>query len=458
MLKAVLISVLIFSCSGSGGSLAAEGDPRRGYSMEELGINLKEHPDSPSFDFSAPSSQRDGEPLVLQGKVATHIESVDMAGHGPYVVEVASGLNLVDRKRKKLIKLEICYPKEAGSYPVLIYSHAPIASARDYRPLSAFYASHGFISIMPTHDDALVLHMKPGNQGDEKVSVFKLLKLAKTSKKELSGREEDIAKVLDSISQLPSKIDGLNGKIETKKIALVGHHAGAYSCELLTGVEINGHHKSKVADPRISAQLLFTGLNKALPPIGKQDWSQVKVPTMVVSFFDGIRAVDKQRKETLSVLNQAKDASSYLLTIDSATRKKTSRKRIRKIIRDSNVELISFRPLAFLRSKKSGASQAQKTDSESINLNTPDYDEMPGSQLMNILGVSPLDKHSDERERFEFAMGATLPFLNAYLKGSKDDLETIRKPSEKTYDSKIHVKLNPVHIFSEENEQNLPGQ
>ena len=427
----------------------ANAEESKSYSLKELGINLKKHPDTPSFDFSAPTKNEETEPVILQGAVETHIESVEMEGHGPYTVEVASGLNLVDRKRKKLIKLEICYPKEAGLYPVLIYSHAPIASARDYRPLSAFYASHGFISIMPTHEDALILHMKSSNPVDEKVSVFKLLKLARTNSKELAGRKDDIARVLDGIALLPTKVGSLADKVDQTKVAVVGHHAGAYSCELLSGVDLKDKRLRSGQDPRISAQLLFTGLNKALPPIGKQDWSRVKVPTMVVSFFDGVRSVDKQRKQTLQVLSQAKSADRYLLTIDSARRKKPSRRRVRKMLRNSNIELISFRPLNLFKKRRAHRREkvlaTESPEKMQLNLDAPDYEEMPGSQLMNVLGISPLEKHSDERERFEFAMAATLPFLNAYLKGSQTDLESLQTASEKSYGNQIKVKMKPVN-------------
>lgn len=368
-----------------------------------------------SFDYS-----------LLTGSVETRIESVDIDGHGPYTVEVASGLNLLDKKRGKRIELEASYPKEAGLYPIIVFSHAPVASARDYRPFAAFWSSHGYICVSPTHDDALVRNSKKG----ERISLLKLIKLARVDEKSLAERSRDLELAILSLPGLPGKIDGLADKMDFSKIALAGHHAGAYSAQRLSG-----------AYKQIKAQLLFMGTNKGLPSIGKQDWSSVTTPTLVVSFFDGIRSVDGQRDRLRKLLTEAHRTDLYMVTIDGEKRKRPGPRKVRRILKNSNIDLIGIHPLALFGKRKESAKPTELND-KSISTSDFDHNEMPGAELVDRLGVNPLDKRGGgERERFEFAMASTLPFLDAYLKEEKGALAAMLQDRGRAEENGIKIEI-----------------
>lgn len=368
-----------------------------------------------SFDYS-----------LLTGSVETRVESVEIDGRGPYTVEVASGLNLQDKKRGKTIELEASYPKEAGLYPVIVFSHAPVASARDYRPFAAFWASHGYICISPTHADALVRNSKKG----EKVSLLKLVNLARVDDKELNERSRDLELAILSLPGLPGKIDGLADKMDLAKIALAGHHAGAYSAQRICAVSKN-----------IKAQLLFMGTNKGLPSISTQDWSTVTTPSLIVSFFDGLRSVEGQRDRMRKLLTKAHRSDFYLVTIDGEKRKRPGPRKVRRILKDSNIDLIGIHPLALFGRRKERRSQSQ-TEDRSISTSDFDHNEMPGTELIDRLGINPLNKRdSGERERFEFAMASTLPFLDAYLKEERSALAAMLQDKSKAIEKGIKIEI-----------------
>lgn len=87
------------------------------FSPNDLGIVLEKHPDQAKFDFSS----KENEPKLLEGLVSTKIENVESPDAGSYTVEIASGLSIVDRRRKKLIPFEIAYPKNSGHFPVIVF-------------------------------------------------------------------------------------------------------------------------------------------------------------------------------------------------------------------------------------------------------------------------------------------------------------------------------------------------
>ena len=406
------------------------------YTPSQLGIILQKHPDEPQYDFSKPADNK--EPVILQGSVSTKITQVEFEQAGSYTVEVASGLKIVDKKRKKLIPIEVAYPKDPGVYPIIVFSHGCIASGRDYRPLAAYWASHGYVSITPTHDDALTMHIKPG----QKVSVFKLLKLSHTDSKSLVQKGKDISCVLDSISNLPDKIEGIKGKLDKEKIAVIGHHSGATACQLISGVKYKNKKETLPQDPRIDAAIYFFGINWRLPSPKRLDWANNKTPTMLISFSDGIKDISRLRQQTRSTMSQADSQDIYFATINSTRLKKPPRKQIRKMIKSSNIRLITWRP--FQRAKKR-RQERRKSEQSNFKVSDADHDEMPGSQVMDLLGVTPIGVPSDRAERFKFAMSFTVPFLNAYLKDNQKDLDYLQTGDEKKYGDHVTVKLNPLN-------------
>ncbi|MBX9693996.1 MAG: hypothetical protein K2Z81_16545 [Cyanobacteria bacterium] len=384
-----------------------------------------------------PKSQK--EPIVLQGSITTHVETVDQSDSGPFTVEVASGLKIFDGQRKKSIPVEACYPKQSGKYPVIVISHGAITSARDYRPLAAFWASHGYVCLLPTHEDALVLHSHP----NEKVSLFKLAGLSKVSDKELEGRRLDMVKVLDGLATLEERIPGLSGKIDPSHIAAVGHHAGAHCAGMLGGVSSKKIVGTPV-DARVNALIEIVGQNWRLPSVSEQSWKAVDIPAMVVSANVIDKDISSIRSGLKTALTSAPPGNKYFVTVDMEHKlAKPSPFKAGKILKNSNIELLGWHPL---RKHKRAASAAESASSnaESNNPTVGDADlnELAGSDIVRILGIGPmLSKPNNATGRMNFVMSVTLPFLDAYLKNDPQAKQRLESVDRQNYGEEIVTSI-----------------
>lgn len=154
---------------------------------------------------------------------------------------------LVDAKRSKNLELSIEYPTKPGSYPVVIFSHGFGSSGRGYVGMSAYWASHGYVVIKPTHADAGVLRDAKDTKTAQEVWS------AQTAA-DWRNRVEDIRLILDSIPALEEQFPELKGKLDAAHIGVGGHGYGAYTAMLIGGVRtFAGSTPTSYADPRVKA-------------------------------------------------------------------------------------------------------------------------------------------------------------------------------------------------------------
>ena len=86
--------------------------------------------------------------------------------YGPHIVDVVEHLVLTDADRGKDLQLRVTYPREDGTYPLVIFSHGANGSKDFYQPLIQFWASHGYVLIQPNHSDSQDLDPPEGALGD----------------------------------------------------------------------------------------------------------------------------------------------------------------------------------------------------------------------------------------------------------------------------------------------------
>ncbi|MGD9680634.1 MAG: alpha/beta hydrolase family protein [Candidatus Obscuribacterales bacterium] len=358
-----------------------------------------------------------GAETLLSGSVETRVETVEEADAGPLTVEVADGLSLSDSGKKKKIDLEICYPRElqeGRSYPVVIVSHAAVASGRDYRPLAAFWASHGYVCILPSHDDALATQIKPG----QKVSVFKIASLHKVSSKELERRSSDLDTVLASLDLLADGLPGLRQKTDTQRVALVGHLDGARSAETLA---------SQCRDERLKAVISITGRPARSPEHRSFDFEKIDKPMMVLDIAAENSGAEKNRQKISNALAARQDKDGLLVCVDlnRAVIPRPSFSQMRKALRGSNLSLSPVRLPRFGR----GRDKNDAAEEQGVRVSPVDGAELPGDNLLSVLGIGKRPFETPGRkERINYVMSLTLPFLDAYLKDRPEALSRLSEP------------------------------
>ncbi|HSY33950.1 MAG TPA: hypothetical protein VLA42_18360 [Verrucomicrobiae bacterium] len=176
---------------------------------------------------------------------------------GPLAVIEVAGLVLHDDKRNKDVRVRIFYPVIAGNYPVIIFSHGAGGSDTCCESLTHHWATYGYITLQPIHDDSVVQWR---SSGDKNAQFPQAVREALKNPALWESRPRDISFLLDSLAVLQKRVAGLNGKIDTSRIGVAGHSMGAYTAEAIGGalVDLPGHPGQNFSDPRAKAILCLS--------------------------------------------------------------------------------------------------------------------------------------------------------------------------------------------------------
>jgi len=176
---------------------------------------------------------------------------------GPFVVTEVSDIVLHDAKRNKDLHVRIFYPNSVGPYPVIVFSHGAGGSQTCCDSLTRHWATYGYVTLQPTHEDSAV---RRRNAGEENILFLQAVREALKNPALWESRPRDISFVLDSLPALENRIPGLAGKMDATRIGVGGHSMGSYTAEAIAGatVDLPGHPGMSFADRRVKAILCLS--------------------------------------------------------------------------------------------------------------------------------------------------------------------------------------------------------
>lgn len=124
-------------------------------------------------------------------------------------------LNMPGRTDPNL-QIRVVAPASGTNLPIILLSHGHgssnfIASMRGYGPLADFYAAHGFVVILPTHQNSRTLGLDPN--GPEGALHWR-------------SRPLDMRFILDHLDEIEKAVPGLEGRIDRNRVGFVGHSLG----------------------------------------------------------------------------------------------------------------------------------------------------------------------------------------------------------------------------------------
>lgn len=244
---------------------------------------------------------------------------------GPFATGEAV-LSIHDDDRNKDVEVRVRYPKNAPSaVPLVLFSHGMGGSNNAFTDLTTHWASHGYVVILPTHDDSIKLRKEKG----EDVSTF----LTNPNKYAMSvdppGRVADLSLILNKLAdierQVPAMKTGDGGSlIDIDHIGVAGHSAGALTTQLAIGVKARTkrHPLRALSEPekRFDCAIVISGQGTTTRMFAKDSWSELSKPMFVIAGSEDTTRVGNEtpasRREPFEL---AKPGDKYLLFIEGAT-------------------------------------------------------------------------------------------------------------------------------------------
>ncbi|PZF58237.1 chlorophyllase [Curtobacterium sp. MCSS17_008] len=204
----------------------------------------------------------------------------EITGAGRPVVSVAP-VSLSAPDRPVPLEVRVSAPATGRGLPVIVFSHGNGWNLDGYAPLTAFWASRGFVVIQPTHLDS----RRNGFGFDHPVfpSIW-------------TERIRDLTRIIEQLEAIETAVPGLAGRVDRERIAVTGHSWGGQTAQALLGARIvdeEGQVGGDMSDSRVAAGILFaaTGLGgddlhpfaQANFPFMRPSFHELTTPTLVVA-------------------------------------------------------------------------------------------------------------------------------------------------------------------------------
>ncbi|MGC2284198.1 MAG: hypothetical protein WA542_03010 [Candidatus Acidiferrum sp.] len=198
-----------------------------------------------------------------------------MLADGPHAVTEVPNVVLHDGRRNKDLHLRVIFPDGRGPYPVIVFSPGDGAFPTCCDALTRHWATYGYVTLQPSHDDSTSERPKAGQEGNS-------LHAALNDPALWQSRPRDISFLLDSLRDLQDRIPALAGKIDAQHIGVGGHAMGAFTADVLAGavVDLPDRSDASFADPRVKAVLLLSPPGPGEFGLTSHSWEHVSLPLL----------------------------------------------------------------------------------------------------------------------------------------------------------------------------------
>ena len=190
------------------------------------------------------------------------------------------------------------FPRQAGTYPLVILSHYAGGSRSSYGPLVRAWVERGFVVIQPAHPDS---PERGGRRGT-------------MARRAWEERTREIRWLLDAVPRLAEWIPQLEQRLDVRRIAVAGQYLGALAAELVAGLDFAG--RGSLPDDRVDAILLLSPQGRGE---GKDErsWSEMRLPMLVVTGSNDVsRRTSKPAEWRTDPFRLSPPSHKYLLWLE----------------------------------------------------------------------------------------------------------------------------------------------
>lgn len=216
-----------------------------------------------------------------------------------------------DANRDRVVPVKIYRPKKLDtSTPIVIYSHGLGGSREGYGYLATFWASHGYVVVLPQHAGSDEAVWK--GEANPKQALAK----AAADPRNAAQRPKDISFVIDKLEEANREDADLKGKLDLKSIGVGGHSFGSYTT-LAVGGQVSGipFLQPKVKEERVKA-LIPMSSPKAKGNLDRA-YGDIRVPCLhMTGTLDDSPIGDTKPEERRAAFDHIKGTDQWLITFE----------------------------------------------------------------------------------------------------------------------------------------------
>lgn len=223
-------------------------------------------------------------PSLFIGLSAVSVsESPDLLEPGAYTVETLADWSLTRSGGAHEIPLAAYWPAAPGRYPVVLFSHGAGAASDMAPAMMSYWASHGYVVVVPTHRNDLTPHAGPG--------LYRAIREFQLRKKERGAmwrvRMSEIGAVLDALQAGEGLPQSVHERADASRLGLAGHSFGAYTALLAGGATLyDGDESYTYRDDRIDAIVVISGPGRDAFGLTAESFQGLTLPMLVFAGSD----------------------------------------------------------------------------------------------------------------------------------------------------------------------------
>ena len=219
-------------------------------------------------------------------------ERIDLSAAGGY----ATGNLLLSTERSafgknRSVPFRVHYPLAGENHAVVVISHGAGGHIDTHFAQAKHLASHGFVSICVEHVGSNLGRMTTG------LRLAKNLRDMTHDADEVRNRPADISFAIDCATEWNTKHPVLKRRMDTKRIAVMGHSYGAYTAMVICGIRpaltwfkpVIGSGKGladSLRDKRVRCGIAMSPQGPGEPFFVKESFATLAVPLLGISGTD----------------------------------------------------------------------------------------------------------------------------------------------------------------------------